>query len=85
MMKLMMLNHTEALANQPRRCKLRILPKRIPTAMKIVMQTMKQIFSLASWDMIVPFPRISTQTVMNCCRDWATLMKWRAQGPYTRK
>jgi len=39
---------TEALANQPRRCRDRIIPNVIPITMKIIMQAMKQILSLDS-------------------------------------
>ena len=85
MIKLIIFIHTEALASHPRRCKLRIDPTNIPTTMKIIMQAMKQILLLDNWAMVWPFARIITQTVMNCCRDCATLMKWRDQAPYTRK
>ena len=76
---------TEALANQPRRCKERIMPSAIPTTMKMIMQAMKQMLSLANWAMICPQARTSTATVMNCCSDWVMLMKWRDFLPYTRK
>ncbi len=78
-------SHTEALASHPRRCKLRMSPKHIPTTMKIIMHAIKQMLSLANWEMIVPQLRISTATVMNCCSDCVTLIKWREFLPYTRK
>lgn len=39
---------TEALANQPRRCRDRIIPRVMPITMKIIMQAMKQMLSLAN-------------------------------------
>jgi hypothetical protein len=76
---------TEALANQPKRCRDRIMPNNIPTTMKITMQAIKQMLSLANWAMVWPQARIRTETVMNCCNDWVMLMKWRDFLPYTRK
>lgn len=47
-MKQTMFIQTEAFASQPRRCRDRIMPNVIPITMKIIMQAIKQILSLAS-------------------------------------
>ena len=76
-----MFSHTERLASHPIRCKLRMLPKIMPTTMKMIMQTMKQMESDANCAMVRALPRTSTHTVMNCCSAWVALMKWRDLAP----
>ncbi len=84
-MKLIMLNQTERLQIHPRRCSDLMLPPTMPMSMMMIMQTMKHRLGPARSEMIRPLLKMSTMTVQNCWRDWATLMKCRVLGPKMRK
>lgn len=65
--------------------KLRMMPDTIPIDMQIIIAAIKQIEEPESCSKFMDLLMIKTDTVKNCCRAWATLIKWRERFPKRRK